>query len=347
MSNSIATNFTGQVLGTLKAIKPTDNRYFGGVIWELQCTKCNKIIFKNPNRLNDRSSCGNKKCRSFSGKDFSGKMYGTLKAIRPIGFRNSDNSIMWEFECIGCKTYVSKIPSCLNKTSSCGNPKCKIGLTIDDQAGKKFGFLTVISFNGINKNGQVLWNCLCDCGKKRIAYTSVLIRGKLKSCGCSRIYSSNPGDASWGTKWSNHRHSHTKSRELKSELTKKQFIDICSQDCFYCDRSPSPYNCYLNNNSNLPEYYVNHGISKETIKRAWININGIDRINNDIDYLISNCVPCCWPCNKIKSNKSLYWFCAFIEPFQPGFTQKILDKMKNMGIISPPQISLVFFKKEW
>ena len=29
---------------------------------------------------------------------------------------------------------------------------------------------------------------------------------------------------------------------------------------------------------------------------------GIDRIDNSIGYILSNCAPCCWMCNRMKSN---------------------------------------------
>ena len=30
--------------------------------------------------------------------------------------------------------------------------------------------------------------------------------------------------------------------------------------------------------------------------------SGIDRFDNDNGYIISNCVPCCWMCNNMKSS---------------------------------------------
>ena len=35
------------------------------------------------------------------------------------------------------------------------------------------------------------------------------------------------------------------------------------------------------------------------------NINGLDRINNDLGYIIGNCVPCCSTCNLMK--RTLGW----------------------------------------
>jgi hypothetical protein len=52
--------------------------------------------------------------------------------------------------------------------------------------GQKFGRLTVIAFAGIAKCGQSSWECLCDCGNKKIVKSDHLRRGNTKSCGCLR-----------------------------------------------------------------------------------------------------------------------------------------------------------------
>jgi hypothetical protein len=56
-----------------------------------------------------------------------------------------------------------------------------------DRSGWKFGKITVGSFAGRNKFGQVLWNCLCDCGTKTVVSAVNLVSGSnkaIKSCGC-------------------------------------------------------------------------------------------------------------------------------------------------------------------
>lgn len=53
-----------------------------------------------------------------------------------------------------------------------------------DLTGKTFTWLRVLSFNGKNKKNEKEWLCQCKCGKFKIATTSTLRRGKIKSCGC-------------------------------------------------------------------------------------------------------------------------------------------------------------------
>lgn len=53
-----------------------------------------------------------------------------------------------------------------------------------DLTGKKFGKLTAVSQVGINKSGNALWLCKCDCGGETVAINSNLTRGNSTSCGC-------------------------------------------------------------------------------------------------------------------------------------------------------------------
>ena len=54
-----------------------------------------------------------------------------------------------------------------------------------DLTGKKIGRLTVIGKHGHNKHGQLMWECLCDCGNKTVVVGQNLRRGMTKSCGCN------------------------------------------------------------------------------------------------------------------------------------------------------------------
>ena len=52
-----------------------------------------------------------------------------------------------------------------------------------DLTGQKFTRLIVIS-RAANKNGRVMWDCLCDCGNTTATLANSLKRGGTKSCGC-------------------------------------------------------------------------------------------------------------------------------------------------------------------
>lgn len=55
---------------------------------------------------------------------------------------------------------------------------------IIDLTGQKFGRLTVIKFDGINKHKKARWRCVCQCGKECTALGSELRGRHTVSCGC-------------------------------------------------------------------------------------------------------------------------------------------------------------------
>ena len=57
---------------------------------------------------------------------------------------------------------------------------------ISDLIGHRFSRLTVLS-QAEKKNKKIQWNCVCDCGNKRVIPTIRLKNGTSKSCGCLRI----------------------------------------------------------------------------------------------------------------------------------------------------------------
>jgi len=55
---------------------------------------------------------------------------------------------------------------------------------VKDLTGQKYGRLTVVSFDGISKNGAALWLCKCKCDKLVSVIASSLCLGRTLSCGC-------------------------------------------------------------------------------------------------------------------------------------------------------------------
>ena len=51
-------------------------------------------------------------------------------------------------------------------------------------AGNKYGRLTVIKDAKQDRFGHILWECLCECGKKCVVAGYSLESGNTKSCGC-------------------------------------------------------------------------------------------------------------------------------------------------------------------
>jgi hypothetical protein len=55
---------------------------------------------------------------------------------------------------------------------------------IINMIGQKYAKLTVISQVGVNKSGEKMYECLCECGNKKSIKRRLLVRGHTKSCGC-------------------------------------------------------------------------------------------------------------------------------------------------------------------
>lgn len=54
-----------------------------------------------------------------------------------------------------------------------------------DLTGKRFGRWTVISESDLRDcNGNIVWNCRCDCGREKVVSGNCLRTGKSTSCGC-------------------------------------------------------------------------------------------------------------------------------------------------------------------
>lgn len=52
--------------------------------------------------------------------------------------------------------------------------------------GKRFGRLSVLKKSGRGKQGQVLWECVCECGNVTVVKGDLLKNGHTESCGCLR-----------------------------------------------------------------------------------------------------------------------------------------------------------------
>ena len=61
------------------------------------------------------------------------------------------------------------------------------GINFIDLTGRKVNFLTVIKKVGKTKDGDLLWECKCDCGTTKITRGSSLRLGRVVSCGCATM----------------------------------------------------------------------------------------------------------------------------------------------------------------
>lgn len=67
--------------------------------------------------------------------------------------------------------------------------------------GQRFGRLTVVRFDHVDKNDKATWFCQCDCGQDIITTTGNLRIGDTTSCGCARVKHTTPFYSKVRTAW--------------------------------------------------------------------------------------------------------------------------------------------------
>lgn len=171
-----------------------------------------------------------------------------------------------------------------------------------NRTGEKFGKLTLLSASKIQgpQKKITVWKCRCDCGKITTVTIGSIVSGMTKSCGCL-VGINNKKRLSVGTAAFNRLYNRIKAGAKESNrkflLTKLQVKEITSKNCTYCNKPPLQSVKKTFDGTCFGDYLY----------------NGIDRVNNKEGYILSNCVPCCFICNKIKHTMELSDFIKNIE----------------------------------
>jgi hypothetical protein len=112
--------------------------------------------------------------------DITGKKYGKLLIIRMLNDKKKYGRCLYECQC-DCGNFINSLPNSLKRglITSCG--MCIVNKNMN----KKFGKLKILSFSEF-KNRLSYVNCLCDCGNIKVLPTTLVVRGKIQSCGCLR-----------------------------------------------------------------------------------------------------------------------------------------------------------------
>lgn len=180
-------------------------------------------------------------------------------------------------------------------------------MDIIDLKGRKFGLLTVKKYVGKTglykckkygtEKGYHTWKCECECGNIVNVRSNKLRSGHSKSCGCKRKmnkpkWTLPEGEAAKNLLLQQYKQS-AKKRDLDFSIDRDKFTELTSSNCHYCDSKPSESVAMRQK-----------GKSKHRSLNGDYLYNGLDRVNNNIGYTVENCVPCCWICNEMKSNKN-------------------------------------------
>ena len=155
-----------------------------------------------------------------------------------------------------------------------------MGRKFIDISGQRFGKLLVnIDHKTKTKDGNLYWECVCDCGGICYVTSSDLKRGRENYCpNCVNEKSINsPIKSLYGSYKRG-----AINRNLCFELTMDEFKNLIFQNCNYCGIEPEQI------------------FKKKDMKNSVI-YNGIDRRDNDLGYTLDNSVTACKYCNLGKS----------------------------------------------
>lgn len=116
--------------------------------------------------------------------DLKNQQFGYLTVIEEESPRSNPKRIKWICRCqCGNMTTVTTSDLRSGHTSSCG--KCGITKNKNKLTGFKSGRLTAIKpTNKRSSNGEVIWECRCECGNISYVRASALKAKVVLSCGC-------------------------------------------------------------------------------------------------------------------------------------------------------------------
>lgn len=112
-----------------------------------------------------------------------GEIIRHLKTLEYLGI-TTDGKHVWLCECLLCGMKTVMKESTISFSDNCG---CKpiLAPNGNDLTGRRFGKLTVLGLDRVNKTGVTYWKCRCDCGNECIVSRQSLQKRKYLSCGCT------------------------------------------------------------------------------------------------------------------------------------------------------------------
>ncbi|KKM18136.1 hypothetical protein LCGC14_1668660 [marine sediment metagenome] len=123
--------------------------------------------------------------------DITGQRFGRLVAEKSLGC-GAGRAAKWRCRC-DCGNVIIVSSNHLRKTQkSCGCIVKENGRNwgkkfAKDLTGQRCNMLVAIQPTKLrDKNGSVVWTCLCDCGKRVLVSSNTFVPEKQYSCGCIR-----------------------------------------------------------------------------------------------------------------------------------------------------------------
>lgn len=173
---------------------------------------------------------------------------------------------------------------------------------MEDYIGRQFGRLTVIELTDptIDKHGKkrTTYICKCSCGVSRnVTRHQLQIKNGTKSCGCL----DREARSKLGLSKRKYHPREGTAREIylfrynDGDLTFEDFLNLSQLNCHYCNSKPTAsYNKYA--------FRKNCKVSEFAIAEGNFIYNGLDRLDSSLPHDKTNVVPCCYRCNRAKSD---------------------------------------------
>lgn len=242
-----------------------------------------------------------KSCGCLAGrKQLKDQKFGMLTAIEFLYIDPASKGSVWKFLC-ECGNMIEQRSSDIIKgtTISCGCfRKTKLLKNIE---GQRFGRLIAIKrVQQVRREWK--WLAKCDCGNEITTLISALTSGNTNSCGCyhkdqtSDLCYKGPLHSLITQLYGKYRSS-AKKRGHLFIITRDYFESIIFQDCHYCGRKPQSY----------------ENSAKDKRRKEKLYYNGIDRKDNNVGYIVENCLPSCFNCNAAKRDKTYEEFIEYLK----------------------------------
>jgi hypothetical protein len=151
---------------------------------------------------------------------------------------------------------------------------------VKDRTGQKFGKLTAIKFVKTNYKGHAIWLFSCDCGGEKEVEANRVACGNTTSCGCRLL--EGQYDTIENMAFRQHKQN-SKYRKYEWFLTLEEYLKIARTPCAYCGKFST---------------------RKNYATGATLNLNSVDRINNEPYYRVENCQSVCFAHQRLKSSFS-------------------------------------------
>ena len=350
-------NLMGQKFGKWTVIGESEERIRSSAAWTCRC-ECGVIKLVNSGSLRQgkTTSCGKGSCKKVF-IDLTGKKIGKWTVIKPLKERRGRDRI-WLCVCdCGNTKNVSGEGLRKGKTKSCGKAVCHSKFISID--GKKFGKLTVIKISEKRMNGEISWECKCECGNN-VEVKRENLR-KNSNCGrrqCSPTYTDLSGKVFgrltaikythtkindyWDFKCScdkivnvlghNVTKGHTKS--CGCEKRKNEHYSILKSAYRNHIRGLERGEENIENFLSMEEYVsiaskachycgdFDIRVNRQT--GATLKLNGVDRKNNERFYKIENSLPCC------RMHNSMKWDTPYSEFLLS--IRKLYEYTKNINL---------------